>query len=384
MHCDVLIAGGGPAGLAAAIALRQKGIAALVVDALQPPIDKACGEGLMPDSLGVLARLGIFIPEEVGARFCGIAFISGNVTAVARFPRGSGVGLRRPRLHALLYERARELGVCFKWGTHVTLPAQSMGSDTLVRVGSEPCSFGLLVGADGQQSRVRSWSGLDKGSSVIRRFGRRRHFRLDRSVEDTPVEVYWGRSGQAYVTPVASNEIGVATVCRSAQVDMDELLLELPRLRDRLRAAEVASSLRGSVTTTRRLHHVTLGDFGQGGVALVGDASGSADAVTGEGLALAFREALLLADAIDKGSLASYEAGHPAILRQPRGMARVLLTLDRFPILRRRALNVLAADADLFSRLLALHVGDPSASRLTPKDNLRIGWRLLHSSAESL
>ena len=51
IRCDALIAGGGPAGLAAAIALRQKGLDVLVADALWPPIDKACGEGLMPDAL---------------------------------------------------------------------------------------------------------------------------------------------------------------------------------------------------------------------------------------------------------------------------------------------------------------------------------------------
>jgi anaerobic glycerol-3-phosphate dehydrogenase len=47
-RCDALIVGGGPAGLASAIALRQKGLDVLVADALRPPIDKACGEGLMP------------------------------------------------------------------------------------------------------------------------------------------------------------------------------------------------------------------------------------------------------------------------------------------------------------------------------------------------
>jgi len=52
---DVLVVGGGPAGLSAAIALRQKGIDCVVVEALSPAIDKACGEGLMPDTLATLA-----------------------------------------------------------------------------------------------------------------------------------------------------------------------------------------------------------------------------------------------------------------------------------------------------------------------------------------
>ena len=58
---DVLIVGGGPAGLATAIALRQKGASVTVADAMTPPIDKACGEGLMPDSLQDLAALSVFL-----------------------------------------------------------------------------------------------------------------------------------------------------------------------------------------------------------------------------------------------------------------------------------------------------------------------------------
>ncbi|MGB8062426.1 MAG: FAD-binding protein, partial [Candidatus Sulfotelmatobacter sp.] len=46
---DVFVIGGGPAGLAAAIAARKCGLRVIVADAAQPPIDKACGEGLMPD-----------------------------------------------------------------------------------------------------------------------------------------------------------------------------------------------------------------------------------------------------------------------------------------------------------------------------------------------
>lgn len=389
MRCDVLIVGGGPAGLAAAIALRQKGIDVLVADALQPPIDKACGEGLMPDSLDVLSQLGVFIPDDAGARFDGIAFLSQNTRAAARFPRGQGIGLRRPQLHTLLLRRAAELGARCAWGVHAVFETEGrLPEGKLARVevllNGEPCHYGLLIGADGQQSRVRLKSGLDAGSSVMRRFGRRRHFRLARSADNSMVEVFWGVNGQAYVTPVGQDEIGIAAVSRSPHVGLDEILRELPELRMRLEGSVATSEASGSITTTRRLRHVTQGEAGRGGIALVGDASGSADAVTGEGLALSFREALLLADAVNAGSLAGYEAGHPAILRQPRAMARAMLAMDRFPWLRNRALNVLAADAKLFPRLLALHVGDESAVPFSRTDGLRIGWRLLHSLAQPI
>jgi flavin-dependent dehydrogenase len=192
------------------------------------------------------------------------------------------------------------------------------------------------------------------------------------------VEVYWGALGQAYVTPIATDEVCVATVARSSSSRVGEVLRGLPLLERRLRGAVAASPPRGAVTTTRRQFSVTTAN-----VALAGDASGSADAVTGEGLALAFRQALLLAEAIDRDNLAVYEAGHPAILRPAQRMSRVLLSMDRWPRWRSHALAVLAHEPDLFARLLAAHLGEEPLSRFLLRDGVRLGWRLLTPLAAS-
>jgi hypothetical protein len=92
---DVVIVGGGPAGLAAAIALGQKGIECIVVEALEPPIDKCCGEGLMPDALHSLKALGVKIREEEGYAFQGIRFADSTHRVDADFPNGAGIGVRR-------------------------------------------------------------------------------------------------------------------------------------------------------------------------------------------------------------------------------------------------------------------------------------------------
>ena len=54
---DVVVIGGGPVGLATAIAARGHGLSVRVIDRQRPPIDKACGEGLMPAGVRALARM---------------------------------------------------------------------------------------------------------------------------------------------------------------------------------------------------------------------------------------------------------------------------------------------------------------------------------------
>lgn len=345
VRCDALIAGGGPAGLAAAIALRQKGLDVLLVDALQPPIDKACGEGLMPDTQKDLAALGIRLGRKDGAPFDGIAFLSGRHIAIASFEQGTGIGLRRLRLHAVLVERCRQLGVRLAWGSRINPTAKQWHLD------GEPCSYSYAIGADGQSSRVRQTVGIGEGKILSRRFGARCHYRV--KPWSRMVEVHWGDLGQAYVTPVGPEEVCVATVARSPEMKIEAVLASLPQLRARLAGATELSRLRGALTTTRKLRRVTAGN-----VALVGDASGSADAITGEGIALSFRQALLLAEAISVHNLGIYESLHPAILRLPHLMSRVLLSLDVWPWWRERAIGALSAHPQFFAHLLALHLGE--------------------------
>ncbi len=345
IRCDVLIAGGGPAGLAAAIALRQKGLDVLLADPIRPPIDKACGEGLMPDAQKDLAGLGITITPEHGAAFDGISFISGSHTVSARFPRGSGIGVRRRRLHTLLVERCHELGVRLAWGSRIDAAA------TRWQLDGESCTYGYAIGADGQSSRVRQTVGLNAGATLSRRFGCRQHYEVE--PWSRMVEVHWSDLGQAYITPVGPQEVCVATVARFPEVKLEAVLASLPGLRARLQGAPPLSTMRGALTTTRRLRKVTASN-----VALVGDASGSVDAVTGEGIALSFRQALRLAEAIAAGNLPAYERSHPTILSMPHLMARALLSMDDRPWWRDTAMGLLAAHPQLFGYLLSVHLGE--------------------------
>ena len=111
-------------------------------------------------------------------------------------------------------------------------------------------------------------------------------------------------------------------------------------------------------------------------MALVGDASGSVDAITGEGLCLLFQQSVALAAALEAGDLSRYQTEHRRIGRRPEWMADLMLLLDRQRDLRSRAIRAFAGRPNLFAGMLAMHVGEQSTADFL-SNGLALGWRML-------
>ena len=226
---DVAVVGGGPAGLAAAIAARQRGFAALVIDGSKPPIDKPCGEGLMPDALAALRRLGVEIASGEGFVFRGVTFLNNRESLSARFPGGTGIGLRRTILHQKMRDRAAEVGVQFMWQTPVT----GIAPDGVRLAGGGVVAARWIVGADGGQSLVRRWARLGSSNQKNFRFAWRGHFAVKPWSDH--VEIYWVDGAEAYVTPVADREVCVVVASRKPKGPFSDVLMEFPGLARQLR-----------------------------------------------------------------------------------------------------------------------------------------------------
>jgi flavin-dependent dehydrogenase len=345
----VFVIGGGPVGLAAAIAARRKGLRVTVADALEPPIDKSCGEGVLPDGVAAAAQLGIDLAAVPSFCLRGIRFHGEGVTASAEFPEQPGRGVRRTVLHRALAEQAERCGVNLLW--HATIN------------GLDEIDAQWIIGADGMASRVRTWAGLDQMRRDSRRYGFRVHFR--RAPWSDHVDIHWGEGCQIYVTPVGVEEVGVALLARDPKLRVGEALARFPAVAEKLADAAQCSSERGALTSSRCLRAVTT-RRGAARVALIGDASGSVDAISGEGICLGFHQAIALADAMERRDAGYYESEHRRLSRRPRMMADLMLTMDRYPWLRRWALPALAGHPLLFARLLATHVGAGGA----------LGWKV--------
>ena len=346
---DVLVAGGGPVGLAAAIACAQAGLSVTVAEPRPGPVDKACGEGVMPAALRRLAGLGV-APE--GHPLRGIRYADQRHQADARFRHGDGRGVRRTVLHAALAARAAALGIPVL-PVRVTSVAQSAGD--VVAAGLEAR---YLVAADGLHSAIRR--SLERDAPVpaagrrlgtAARYGLRRHYRVAPWTD--LVEVHWTAGAEAYVTPVGDDLVGVALLFsgpgRAGETagGFDARLAAFPALLARLDGAAHASAVRGAgplrQDVRRRVH---------GRVLLAGDASGYLDALTGEGLGVGLAQAHAIAACLAAGRPGDYEQAWRRVSGPAWRFTASLLWSRRQPLLGPRLVPAAERLPWLFSALV--------------------------------
>jgi len=366
---DVLIAGGGIAGSGLAILLGRRGLTVELFERARFPREKPCGEGLMPAGVAILERLGL--AEAVGgAPFYGVRYHLGDRTAEGRFPEIAGVPVagraqRRKHLDYVLFQAAAATpGVTAHTGTLVEALLSENGRVTGLIVSGEPRRARLVVAADGVHSRIRHQLGLDVPPRR-KRLGIRAHFRLAPGQAQPPwVDVFVGRGCELYVAPLPEGELLVAALAdcevwgASTECAFHRWWRAERRLASLMEGAEQISSLMGSSPLSGGARIGVAP-----GVALLGDAAGFLDPITGGGMTQALMSAELLAEYIvgrlgtQERWLWKFDRERQRMLRDYQMLTQMVLWVADHPRLAKGLLSSLKNSPKIFSHLVGVSGG---------------------------
>lgn len=311
---DAIVIGSRCAGAATALQLAQRGRRVLMLDRSVFPSDVLSGHTIQPAGVARLARWGLLdrvratgVPFAAEVRFdFGDVVLQGSPVPVDGID--SAVCIRRTVIDPLLADAGQEAGAEVRFGHSVTELLHD--GDRVVGVGGHDGSgqrfearARVVIGADGARSfvarTVKAPVYLAQPATTITVYSYWQGLDLD------GIELY-ARPGRFFIAAPTNDAltfvaqqapIGEADRYRGRTAEgFAESLAQVPHLAERVAAAERAERFRYARIEDSFFRH----PHGPGW-ALVGDAGYHKDPITAQGMLDAFRDAELLAEAIDSG-----------------------------------------------------------------------------------
>lgn len=309
MKCDALVLGGGPAGGMTALLLARAGHSVVLCEAHATLPVRVCGMYLCPAGVALLDRLGLRECVGSGARkLRGMVLVAPDLRRLETFFPGNGdvprhgLGLLRPALDDTLLHLAREAGATIRMGCRPAKIERTPGGWRATLLEAEAIEARLLVGADGRKSGTARLLGL---TLPARRSRTALHI-------DRPTRTPAAPLGQMHVfddgtyigvNPITPDTVNLSIVCDPQPlrtipvVDfINAHLARSPHLSALVEPLAPHARAIATFPTNARVRRAATRD-----AALVGDASGYIDPLTGEGIYAAMWTAEALARCVSGG-----------------------------------------------------------------------------------
>jgi geranylgeranyl reductase family protein len=351
---DVIIAGAGPAGAAAACHLTRSGASVILLDRMTFPRDKVCGDFVGPAALIELGTLGVsqmdgFARTNIARRAA--LYLDGEGLISKPFPAIDGMppyGRVIPRLalDKFIVDAARSAGARVMDGYPLAgfgVDGDAVAVEATSSNGRYTLRCRLLIGADGGSSTVAR---LMRGSAPPRRdrFIASRAYFANVEGPDDQLDLYFGRScfpGYYWLFPTGNGEANVGLGMtletwpahnRTPATMLRRLMRDDAALAARLRNARLRGKIVGWPLMTYNHRLPIVSDR----VILIGDAASLINPLNGEGIQYALLSARWAAETLapclrdddfSARALAPFTARVESELRYDMALARLIVQL---------------------------------------------------------
>lgn len=343
-----IIAGGGPAGLSAAVTLARGGGQPILIERHARTPDQLCGGFLSWRTLESLEKLGIDPNRLGGHAITRVAFFIGTKSRTAALPH-FGMGLSRRRLDSMLLEAAQDAGADVRRGIALSnaepngrvrlADGQVMTADALFLATGKYELRGVKRPVE--RAVADPWIGLRYRIMASRR--------LNRTIDGT-IEMHLFRHGYA---GFLLQEEGAANLClavrrsRLSQAGghplqlLTDIAAESPALADRLSG----EALPDEADAVSRVPYGWRMRTGQAGLFRIGDQAAVIPSLAGEGIGIALASGRAAAGAYLRDGADGairYQRVFANAVRRPIAIAAGLKALANRPRLARYAIGLMA------------------------------------------
>ncbi len=364
---EILISGGGFAGLALGLALAEAGFEARIIEAgdmdasLAPAFDGRVS-AIAPDVRRMLEALGVWSGIAEFQTVTDIV-VSGGTLEGGASPFFLHVGesdggapafdmVENRHLRTALLARARQTpGLTLTGGTRIANATSTQAAATATLSTGEAISARLLVAAEGRDSPLREAYGIKTSGWSYKQWGIVCTVEHERPHEGVAQE-YFLPSGSFAILPMTGNHSSLVWTEREdlapnfLALSEDDFNAEIARrFTDYLGTTKVVGARFGYPLSTLLARDYIARRF-----ALIGDAAHVVHPLAGQGLNLGLRDAAALAEAITDAGRLGLDIGSTA-------------PLDAYQRRRRIDATLMAATTDTLNRLFSNDIAPVRAVR---------------------
>jgi len=324
---QVLVAGGGLAGAAAAAGLAQAGMAVTLIERQAEPVHKICGEFLSYEAQSYLEKLGLDLAAFGGAPISRMRLVRGETYVETALPF-QGIGISRRKLDEALLQHAEKCGARILRGRNIR-SLDPGGALKLDVEGEGVMTPETLLLATGKHELRGAKRAVGRQQDLV---GFKMYFRLRDQAQaalSDHIELIFFAGGYAGLQMI---EDGIANLCLLVQREifqgcgagweplLDDLKRQSPYLAGQLQDAAQAWPQPLSIYRVPYgfMHRHRPGDPAQ--LFRLGDQACVIHSFTGDGMAVALHSAALAVHMIQGGGQAA--AYHRRLARDVSGQMR--------------------------------------------------------------